>query len=173
MPLSEDRPQKTVRAVERTLNILFIVAGAPEPMGLAEISEASGLDKATTLRLLATIEAFRLVRRDETTRKYTIGAGAWQLASSSQAELKALAEIHLRVLRDRTEDRVVLVGHEPTMSALVERLCAPEAPRAFVELKKAGCALVEAPIRGDEPPGRGRLRWLLPPRVLRSLGEQR
>ena len=104
-----EKPQKTVRAAERTLKILFVIAGAPAPLSLAEISAAADVDKATALRLLATLEAFRLVHRDEQSRKFTVGSGAWQLANSYQAELKSIAEPHLRTLRDRTEETVSLV----------------------------------------------------------------
>ncbi len=75
----------------------------------------------------------------------------------------------LAMLRRRAEASVMLIGHEPWMSELIETLCMPKAPHGFLELKKAGAALVDAPIRLDEPPGTGVLRWLIPPRVLRSL----
>jgi len=65
---------------------------------------------------------------------------------------------------------VMLVGHEPWMSELIERLCVPRQSAGFIDLKKAGCALVEAPLHRDEPAGRGVLRWLIPPRALRSMG---
>jgi DNA-binding IclR family transcriptional regulator len=107
--MNESRPAKTVRSVERTLNILFVISGAPQAMTLSEISNASGVDKATALRLLATLESFRLVKRDEASRRYTIGSGAWQLSSSYHSELKSIAEFHMRALRDRTGESVSLV----------------------------------------------------------------
>lgn len=77
----------------------------------------------------------------------------------------------LRALRGRAENELILVGHEPSMSRLVELLCTgPGLGEPTVELKKAGAALVEAPIRRDDGQGRGTLRWLLPPRILRLLG---
>lgn len=80
----------------------------------------------------------------------------------------------LTLLRERTEHRLMLVGHEPTLSQLIERLCAGEriATPGFIDMKKAACALVEGPIGRDEPPGPRLLRWLIPPRVLRTLIER-
>ncbi len=107
--MAQDSRPPTVRTVERTLNILFLIARAPVPLSLGEVSESTALDKATVLRLLATLEQFRLVQRDEKTRSYSIGSGAWQLYSYYQSELKAIAEVHLRKLRDTTGESVSLV----------------------------------------------------------------
>jgi DNA-binding IclR family transcriptional regulator len=104
-----DVNHKTVRSVERTLNILFLIAKSPDPMSLAEIHSASGVDKATALRLLGTLETFKLITRDEKTRGYTVGSAVWQLASFYQTELKTVAEPHLRVLQDLTGESVSLV----------------------------------------------------------------
>lgn len=107
--MRQEKNQPTVRAVERTLNILFLVSAAKEPLGLAQISSETGVDKATALRMLATLESFRLVQRDEVTRAYSIGSGAWQLSSAYQAEIKVVSESHLRELRDATGESVSLV----------------------------------------------------------------
>ena len=60
---------------------------------------------------------------------------------------------------------VAIVGHEPTLSALLARLlgAARGEPLAF---KKGGAALVDLP---DGPSGAGRLIWFLKPRLLRTL----
>lgn len=77
-----------------------------------------------------------------------------------------------RMLRDRSERELLLVGHEPSLSTLIEMLCVGGASATgFVELKKAGAALVEAPLHRGEPAGKATLHWLIPPRVLRMLGE--
>ena len=107
--MNHEKPPQKVRAVDRTLNILFFIASSADPLTLADISGSTGVDKATALRLLATLESFRLVQRDEKNRTYAIGSGAWQLASSYQAALKAISENHLRNLRDITGESVSLV----------------------------------------------------------------
>ncbi len=121
--MKQARPQPTVRAVERTLNILFLIATASEPLTLSYISSSTGVDKATALRLLATLEQFRLVQKDEKSRTYAIGAGAWQLASSYQSGLKSMSETHLRILRDQTSESVSLIvarGLERVMLTALE-----------------------------------------------------
>ena len=45
---------KTVRSVERAISVLMFIAENPNALGLSEISRNVRLDKATTLRLIAT-----------------------------------------------------------------------------------------------------------------------
>ena len=65
--------------------------------------------------------------------------------------------------------RVMIVGHEPTLSELVEMLCTKGTAFGFIELKKSGCVLINAPLEQSARPGFGKLIWAIPPRVLRSL----
>jgi phosphohistidine phosphatase len=62
------------------------------------------------------------------------------------------------------ERRVIVIGHEPTLTAHMAALTGMG--RANLELKKGGCYGVR--IASD---GTATLEWLLPPRVLRKLGE--
>lgn len=66
------------------------------------------------------------------------------------------------------EETVALVGHEPHLSTLVGYLLTGKRI-SFIDLKKAGVALLELP----DPPqsATGALEGLLTPRVLRRLGE--
>jgi len=68
------------------------------------------------------------------------------------------------ILRDhRGAGTVMLVGHEPDFSETLSELIGG----GSLEIKKAGLALVDLP---DTRPGRGRLRWLIPPKMLARLG---
>ncbi len=75
----------------------------------------------------------------------------------------------VRHLRTRREDTVLIVGHEPTLSDVVERLLVRGRSGGFIQLKKAGCAFVEASLRADEAASTPRLHWLASPRMLRTL----
>jgi DNA-binding IclR family transcriptional regulator len=107
--MTRDKPVPIVRTVERALTILFRVAESPQPLGLSEISDASGVDKSTALRLLGTLESFRLVERSAETKQFSLGSGAWALSRSYQDDLKALAQPHLVRLRDTAGETVTLV----------------------------------------------------------------
>jgi phosphohistidine phosphatase len=86
------------------------------------------------------------------------------LADESPAGLHA-------ALRERPEDELLLVGHEPTLSSLIEFICFNGGCFGSVDLKKAGAAHVEATIRRDEPAMQPTLHWLLTPRALRAMAE--
>jgi phosphohistidine phosphatase len=60
---------------------------------------------------------------------------------------------------------VAIVGHEPTLSALLARLLGA-AHGERLAFKKGGAALVDLP---DGPSGGGLLIWFLKPKVLRAL----
>jgi phosphohistidine phosphatase len=75
----------------------------------------------------------------------------------------------LRELESTSEtSTVVLVGHEPDLGKLAGVLLfgAP----AALPLRKAGACSIEFETR--PAPGKGRLRWFLPPRALRRLARQ-
>ncbi|GAB4186176.1 MAG: phosphohistidine phosphatase SixA [Phycisphaeraceae bacterium] len=82
-------------------------------------------------------------------------------------EGSAVQIIHM--LRHREETSVMIVGHEPTLSEVIETLCTQKTLPGFIELKKAACALLDAPLHPDDAPGPARLKWLLPPRALRTM----
>ncbi|GEK46418.1 transcriptional regulator [Bisbaumannia pacifica] len=46
---------KTIRALRRGLEVIDCLAASAEPLGLAELYRATGIDKSTLLRLLATL----------------------------------------------------------------------------------------------------------------------
>jgi phosphohistidine phosphatase len=76
-----------------------------------------------------------------------------------------LAEVVALLAKNPERRSVMLVGHEPDLSALAGRLIGTGRD-ANLEFKKGGCCLIEY----DGPPGRysGRLVWWLTPRALRA-----
>lgn len=73
-------------------------------------------------------------------------------------------------VNQRAEARLMLVGHEPTFSELIEWLCYGQA-FGQTDMKKCGCAIL------DLTPGPARpsavLEALLPPKVLRATAGKR
>jgi phosphohistidine phosphatase SixA len=72
----------------------------------------------------------------------------------------------LALLASTPARRIVVVGHEPVLTACMRALTGlPSTPG--LELKKGGCYGVRI-----LPDGTGALEWLLAPKVLRELGEE-
>jgi len=71
------------------------------------------------------------------------------------------------LLRGRRRNAVVLVGHEPALSAWMSAALAVEPSRIKSEFKKGAAACVR--FEKTIGPGCATLVWLLPPRVLRAM----
>jgi len=69
----------------------------------------------------------------------------------------------IETLDQREEQVVMIVGHEPVLSALIEQLCTGGEGTHFVQLKKAGCALLDY-FPGSV--GYAALNWLVTPKLL-------
>ena len=77
----------------------------------------------------------------------------------------------LRAVAQRTEHTLLLVGHEPTFSELLERLMFSGTPRGSISLRKSGCACIKVSFNEKYEPTFAQLQWLATPKLLRSAGE--
>jgi len=137
------------------------------PEGVRKFRKAaSGL--ATLLPKSAVILASPWVRARDTA---TLLASAMKGAKPIECtELSGNAAIYeaFDLVRSRKEADVVLVGHEPNLGRFLAAALGGDSARLKIEFKKGGAACVEF---GKRPaPGTATLTWMLPPRVLRSLG---
>jgi phosphohistidine phosphatase len=71
-------------------------------------------------------------------------------------------------LRERTEDRLMIVGHNPSLTDLISLLVLGPVQPGVCELRKGGiAALVPTPLSQD----RFELAWLATPRLIRRLAD--
>lgn len=75
----------------------------------------------------------------------------------------------LRALAGRGEQAVMIVGHEPMLSELVEQVCTGDHRLGFVAMRKAGCACVDVVLQPNGDVTAATLLWLATPRMLRAL----
>ncbi|HEX8616658.1 MAG TPA: phosphoglycerate mutase family protein [Thermoanaerobaculia bacterium] len=75
------------------------------------------------------------------------------------------AKQFLALIADIEERRAIIVGHEPSLTDNLRALVHIKESDA-IELKKGGCYGIRL-----NPDGTAILEWLLPPRILRKLGE--
>jgi phosphohistidine phosphatase len=97
-------------------------------------------------------------------------------AAAFGREVEVLAELAsgppaeaLRALAARAEETVMIVGHEPMLSELVEQVCTGGRRLGFVDLRKAGCACLDVVLEPGGEAKAGTLLWLATPRMLRVL----
>lgn len=75
----------------------------------------------------------------------------------------------LRALAARSERAVMIVGHEPMLSELVEQVCTGDRRLGFVDLRKAGCACLDVVLQSNGDVTSATLLWLATPKMLRAL----
>jgi IclR family acetate operon transcriptional repressor len=108
------RPSRRIQSVGRAGDILFTVARARQPLGSSDVAARLNLERTTVHRLMVTLAASRLLRFDPATRKYRIGAGAFELGS---AYLRG--QIDDRVVERIVADLTAEVHHTVSLGALV------------------------------------------------------
>ena len=101
---------------------------------------------------------------------------AREAAAAFGREVEVLVELSdgppaeaLRALAARTEATVMIVGHEPMLSELVEQLCTGDRRRGFVDMRKAGCACLDVDLAPGGEATAATLLWLATPKMLRGV----
>lgn len=113
-----------VQSVERSIDILMALADGPKT--LAEVTRTTGLSKATTFRLLATLGYENLVVKSAPENRYMLGPGFLRLLQGvtlGVGAITAVARAELAELCENTQETVavhVRVG--------AERVCVDELP---------------------------------------------
>ncbi|MFC4598534.1 IclR family transcriptional regulator [Cohnella hongkongensis] len=125
-----EEEKKTVRAVERALDVLLCFASGHE-WGLTEIAGKVGLHKSTIHRLLATLEDKGFVTRDRSTDKYRLGLSVLELSAnlsrSDDPSVVLLPEMER--LRDRLNETVSLYVRDRTERVRIQAVQSMQAIR--------------------------------------------
>ena len=110
----------TVAAVDKALTILECLADHPD-IGVSELAGLTGSTKSQTFRLLYTLEQRGFVRKDEASRRYSLGYRTVYLgeATKRQTDLVRLAQPYLDDLAERSCENVHLVVREGTHSVCI------------------------------------------------------
>lgn len=133
-------PRRVVQSLQRGLEILSYVVEAGGPVKLQEIVRRFDLDKASAFRLLSTLEAEGLVRK-QIDKSYAIGGRLLQWISSPRfdQQLIQLARPYLERLAQETHESShlgVLAGTQITLIDVVP-------PDALVAIKHSVGSTVE------------------------------
>lgn len=104
-----DEKKLTVRAVERSLDILLCFTEKPN-LAMMEIVRLTRLNKSTVFRLLLTLEAKGFIQRDPYTEKYSLGIRIWELSANlDQSNDPAVLFLpEMERLRDDVEETISL-----------------------------------------------------------------
>ena len=90
----QPRSPESVQSVDRAVDLLEALAGFEGPVGVGELAAATALLQGTAHRLLRSLQARGYVRND-TSRKYALGAAAFLLGDAAQRSLARSARPRL------------------------------------------------------------------------------
>lgn len=112
-----------VRAVVRAATILNSFVARPMQT-LAEVTQATGLDKGTTRRLLLTLMTTGLIKQDALTQRYALGRQVLTLATSviDTFDIRAVASPVLQRLSDELSTTAFLSIHQDGQAFCIDRV---------------------------------------------------
>ncbi len=131
-----DKNVKTVRAVERALDVLAAFDEAKGEKGPTALAAELGLDKSTVLRLLYTMERKGFVEENPETQRYRLGPKVLSLAGRflSENELSNIGFPEVERLRDLTGETASIYIRSGFERICVQRLEGTNSVRIFVRL---------------------------------------
>jgi DNA-binding IclR family transcriptional regulator len=122
MAAARDEQKNPIQVIERMLRLLDVLAQHPEPLGLKQISQYTGLHPSTAHRILAAMSADRLVDRVEP-GSYRLGMRLLELGNlvKSRISVRELALPVMRELHAQTGETVNLSVRHGDEIVYVER----------------------------------------------------
>lgn len=161
-----EEEKRTVRAVERALDVLLCFASGHE-LGLTEIAGRIDLHKSTVHRLLATLEDRGFVTRNPATEKYRLGLSVLELSAnlsrSDDPSVVLLPE--MEKLRDQLSETISLYVRDRSERVRIQAVQSTQAIRRVATVgarlplsvgasSKVLLAFADASVRGivlDDP----------------------
>ncbi|MFI0352997.1 IclR family transcriptional regulator [Actinomadura sp. 9N407] len=148
------------KTLHNGLQILELLVRHPNGLSLTEIAEAVGVHRTVAHRLVRTLEAHHLCRRDRF-KRISLGTGLVRLAEPVEQDLRTLARPVLEELTDRTQATAHLVVREDAETVRMLMIVEPRRARMHVAFRpgqvdpidrgSAGLALLAAlpPVPGE------------------------
>ncbi|MDI9914953.1 helix-turn-helix domain-containing protein [Rhodococcus sp. IEGM 1379] len=135
----EHRPRKSAVQVDSSMSktlhhglaVLELLTSYPHGLSVTDIADGIGVHRTVAHRLIRTLEAHHLCRKDSF-KRVTLGAGLVTLAEPVEQDLRTLARPVLEALADATEATAHLVVRES--EGVVRALMVVEPRRAKVHV---------------------------------------
>ena len=111
-------------ALDKAMDVLDAIGAAPHGLTQAELTGRLGVPRTTLYRLLGTLVARGLVRRDPLRHVYCLGLHCFEMARQAYAmpDLVAAAATELRALRDWTGETAYLAALDGLEVVSLERI---------------------------------------------------
>src|SRR6185369_4000373 len=121
-PTSRDEAKNPIQVIERMMKLLDILSQHPEPLGLKQIAQYTGLHPSTAHRILASMSTDRIVDRVEP-GSYRLGMRLLELGNlvKSRISVRELALPLMRELHSQTGETANLSVRHDDEIVYVER----------------------------------------------------
>lgn len=126
-----------LRSLNSSLDVLERLGCSTAPLGVTQIAESLGLNKATVHAVLTNLEARGYVIQVPETARYQLWTRAWQLGvmAERRIHLKTLARPYLEELTTRTGEGSLLSSYSANGFVLyLDTVPSPDPVRAYVEI---------------------------------------
>jgi DNA-binding IclR family transcriptional regulator len=122
MAVTKETQKNPIQVIERMMRLLDVLAEHPEPLGLKQIAQVTGLHPSTAHRILAAMTADRMVDRIEP-GSYRLGMRLLELGTlvRSRINVRELALPIMRRLHAQTGETVNLAVRQDDEIVYVER----------------------------------------------------
>lgn len=116
-------PDIKVQSLDRTFNILELLAREPNGLTLAEIADKVNLPRSTAFRLLAVLLQREYARKTSDTNRYRLGPGFIELSSNylNNLELKTESAPFMRELASTLGTIVFLARRQGAMMVYIDK----------------------------------------------------
>ncbi|ANW34131.1 IclR family transcriptional regulator [Ketogulonicigenium vulgare] len=164
-PTEPARDTTMIQSVDRALDLLEILADAPQEMRLQDIAAAAGLKVSTCHHLLGTLTQRGYVTRGSKGKSYSLGASIHKLASGRGArfDLAREAEGYLAAMSERLGCTVLLATMDRTSLTILRQFdggISWDASATEIATASHGTAL-----------GKAILAWLPEPEIARVVAD--
>ncbi len=118
-----DKSVYLVPAVEKALEILALLRKEGRELNLAEISKATGSHKSSVQRLMTTLNHHGFVKRDEMTKRYSLGItlAEYGRVALNNLDIRQIGKPYLQALVDYSGETAVLAILNDTKMVMVDK----------------------------------------------------
>lgn len=122
------------KTLHHGLEILEVLSRHPHGLTVTEVAEAVGVHRTVAHRLVRTLEAHRLCRRDDS-KRVMLGAGLVTLAEPVEQDLRTVARPVMEELAERTHATVHLVIRESDTEVRALMVVEPRSAQVHVAFR--------------------------------------
>src|SRR3989337_1217685 len=135
MPAARSEQKNPIQVVARMMKLLDVLAGHPEPLGLKQVAQYTGLHPFTAHRILSAMAADRIVDRVEP-GSYRLGMRLLELGNlvKSRINVREMALPVMRELHAQTGETVNLSVRHDDEIVYVERTSSGRAAMRIVHM---------------------------------------